>query len=145
MVRTARQPKDDDTGEIKTKDFALAVKLWRHDIKPALSKVGDANQEASTAYKTIKKQAHIQPQAAKLAFKLDGMEEAKRDDFLRCLTGLLQELNIPLEPRDMVDAMQAEDGYARPKPQLGLVTLSDGDETDLADAAEPDAGDGEEN
>ena len=70
------------------------------------------------------------------------MEEAKRDDFLRCFTGLLKELNIAINPTDMVDMMQTDDGYARPKPHLGLVTLSDGDETDFMDAAE-DLGDDE--
>lgn len=136
MARPKTKP-DDDAGEIKAKDFETAVKLWRQDIKAALSEAATQNQTVGEAYKQIKKQCHIQPQAAKLAFKLDGMEEAKRDDFLRCFVGLLKELNIPLEPADLVDAMQADDGYARPKADhLSLVTLSDGHETDLADAAE---------
>lgn len=145
MARTARKPKDDDGGEVKTKDFALAIKLYRHDINPALSKVGEYNQEAATAYKAIKKSCHIQPQAAKLAFKLDGMEEAKRDDFLRCFTGLLTELNIPLQSNDLVDQMEDKDDagkapsgpaavVSRPKPKLVTIP-SDGTETDLADAA----------
>lgn len=136
MARTARKPKDDDTGEIKVKDFDLARKLYTGDIKPAVAKAGEAMQEASTAYKAIKKSAHIQPQAAKLAFKLAEMEEAKRDDFLRCLGGLLKQFNIDIAPRDLVDAMGAtDDGYARPKPHGGLPTIpSDGSETDLADA-----------
>lgn len=127
---TARQPADD--GVIPVKDFAGAVRTWRNDIKPALSNSGEAMQEASTGYKHIKKNCRIQPQAAKLAFRLDGMEEARRDDFLRCFTGLLRELNIPLEPVDLVDAMHG--GGERPKPQLVPVP-SDGTETDLADAA----------
>lgn len=136
MARAARKPKDDDTGKVKAKDFGLAKKLFLNDIKPAVSKAGESMQEASTAFKQIKKQANIQPSAAKLAFKLAEMEEAKRDDFLRCLGGLLKEFGIEVEPKDMIDMMQAEDGYARPKPHLGLVTLSDGDETDLSDAAD---------
>ncbi len=141
MARTARQPKDDDTGEIKAKDFGLAKKLYHEDIKPAVSKAGEAMQEASTAYKAIKKTANIQGAAAKLAFKLVEMEDAKRDDFLRCLGGLLKEFGIDIEPKDMVDLMQqGDDGYARPKPQLGLVTLHEGDDDDLADAAEEPAG-----
>jgi len=138
MARTARKSKDDDTGEVKAKDFALAKKLYHGDIKPAVSKVGEAMQEASTAFKSIKKQANIQPAAAKLAFKLAEMEDAKRDDFLRCLGGLLAEFNIDIKPTDMVDLMQSGDDYARPKPDLSLVTLSDGEETDLADAAGDD-------
>ena len=141
MARAARKPKDDDAEVVKKKDFGLAAKIWRTDIKPAISKAGETMQEASSGYKQIKKVANIQPGAAKLAFKLVDMEEAKREDFLRCLGGLLKEFNIAIVPTDMVDMMQAgeaDDGYARPKPQLGLVTLSDGSETDLADAAEAD-------
>lgn len=140
MPRAARKPKDDDSGAIATKDFALAVKLFRHDIKPAISKVGEHSQEVSTAYKAIKKSCHIQPQAAKLAFKLEGMEEAKRDDFLRCLTGLLGEFNIPLQPSDLVDQMAEQ----RPKPQLVTIPTGDGTDNDLADPSgvEPTSGTG---
>ena len=141
MARAARKPKDNDTGEIKVKDFAQAVRLYRTDINKAVSDAATSMKDASDAYKVIKKHCNIQPGAAKLAFKLDKMEEAKRDDFLRCFTGLLKELNIAINPTDMVDMMQVDDGYARPKPHLGLVTLSDGSETDLADAAEETSAD----
>jgi len=137
MVRGRKaRPVEEDAGEIKTKDFAGAVRAYRQDILPAQSKVGEFAQEQSTAYKHIKKMCHIQPQAAKAAFKLDGMEEAKRDDWLRCFTGLLRELNIPLKSNDLVD--QAE---RKPKAAPALATMgipSDGTETDLADAAEGD-------
>ena len=135
MARTARK-EPDDTGEVKTKDFALAKKLFQQDIAPAVSKAGEAMQEASTGYKAIKKQAHIQPQAAKLAFKLADMEEAKRDDFLRCLGGLLKVFGIEIDPKDMVDQMQSGDGYKRPPMQLVTIPTSDGSETDLVDAAD---------
>ena len=138
MARTARK-EPDDTGEIKTKDFAGAVRLWRNDIKTAASESATQMQTIGEAYKTIKKGCNIQPQAAKLAFKLDGMEEAKRDDFLRCFTGLLAELGIPLQSNDLVDQAQGKDRYTRPKPSLVTVPLSDGSETDLADAAEDPA------
>lgn len=143
MAKTARKPPEDG-GVIPSKDFAGAVRAYRHDIKPALSKVGEHNQEASSAYKHIKKVCHIQPQAAKLAFKLDDMEEAKRDDFLRCLTGLLKELNIPLAPADLVDVAEGKADAASPrgKPKLVTVPVSDGIDADLADpsGAEPKPG-----
>jgi hypothetical protein len=115
-------------------DFDLAVSIYRKDIKPAASKVGEHNQELSTAYKDIKKRAHIQPQAAKLAFKLDDMEESKRDDFLRSLNGLLKRLNIFM-PTDLVDAAEGN-GEAgedvipsgeRARPQLASVPSDDSD------------------
>jgi hypothetical protein len=135
----ARKPKDDgDSGEVKVKDPALAKKLYMGDIKPAVTKAREYMQEAATGYKAIKRDANIQPQAAKLAFKLAEMEEAKRDDFLRCLGELLKQFNIAIVPSDLIDMMKGgEDSYARPASVSGLVTVpSDGTETDLADAAE---------
>ena len=133
---------DDSGEEIKSMDFAGAVRVYREDIKKAVSKVGEHSQELSTAYKHIKKQCGISSKAAKLAFQLDGMEDFKRDDFLRALNGLMTELGIFM-PTDMIDvangAVAGESAIPtgnRVKPRL--VTVGTGDETDLADAAEID-------
>ena len=145
-MASPKRKEPDDTGEIKVKDFALAKKLYFGDIKPAKSAAAESMQEASTAYKAIKKDAHIQPGAAKAAFNLVEMEDAKRDDWLRCFMGVLRENNIDPDPADLVDVMQADDGYARPKPTL--VTLADpehpDDDSDLADPSgeEPTSGTG---
>lgn len=141
-ARKARQDDDADTGEVKVKDFGLAVRLFRGDIKPANSSAAEKNQEASTAYKAIKKQAHIQPDAARKAFKLmDDTEDAKRDDWFRGFVGLVNEMAgrtvLTFHSNDLVDMAAADDGYARPKPRMAAVgPMSDGSETDLADAAE---------
>ncbi|WP_310530695.1 hypothetical protein [Novosphingobium sp.] len=146
MARPARKPKDDDGGEVKAKDFAHAKSLYINDIKPARSKASEFMQEISTAFKTVKKVCGIQPGAMKAALKVVEMEDAKRDDYLRCFNGVLREHGIEPMPVDMVDAMQGKpDGYARPK----LVTIpagpeSDGTETDLSDAAEFDEATDEE-
>lgn len=131
--------------EIKKKDFSSAVRAYREDILPAQAKVGEHAQEQSTAYKHIKKNCHIQPTAARQAFRLDQMEEAKRDDWLRGFVGLLRELKIPLEPVDLVDLAEKPDRYARPKPVLATMGIpSDGEETDLGDVGAQIAGEGEE-
>jgi hypothetical protein len=135
MARTARKPKDDDGGVVQSKDFDRAKKYYFEDIKPARSKASEFMQEVSTAFKAVKKICGIQPGAMKAALKLVEMEEAKREDWLRSFNGVLRNHNIDPDPKDMVDQMQAEDGYARPKPALVAVPLSDGEETDLADAA----------
>lgn len=152
MARGQRaRPAEDQAEEIKTKDFDLAVKLYRGDIAPAVSRAAEAMQEASTAYKAIKKQAHLQPDAARKAFKLmEDTEDAKRDDWLRCFVGLVNELGgrtvLTFHSNDLFDLPDQQpkpDKYARPKPTL--VTAgppSDGTETDLADAAEGDPKDG---
>lgn len=109
MNMARRSRKADQVEQVIAPDFSLAVKIWRGDIKPAMSRVGEHSQEMSTAYKEIKKRANIQPQAARLAFRLDGMEESKRDDFLRSLKGLLVELKIFM-PTDLVDAAEGKGG-----------------------------------
>jgi hypothetical protein len=99
MARQARAPKVE---EIFTPDYAGAVRTYRTDIRSAEGKIGGFAQEMSTAFKHIKKNCHINPGAARLAFKLDRMEEAARDDFLRSLNGLMTELKIFM-PKDMLD------------------------------------------
>ena len=109
-----RKPKEKQVnGEVVKPDFDLAISLYRNDIRPAQSSVGEYAQEMSTAYKAIKKDAHVNPGAAKLAFKLDQMEDFKRDDFLRSLYGLMKHLNIGISA-DLVDAMG--DGEAPKMP-----------------------------
>lgn len=135
MARTARKPKDDG-GTVQTKDFDQAKRLYFNDIKPARSKASEFMQEVSTGFKAIKKICGIQPSAAKAAIKVVEMEDAKREDWLRSFNGVLRSHNVNPDPKDMVDAMLGDDGYARPKPNLVAVPLSDGSETDIADAAE---------
>jgi hypothetical protein len=133
------------TGEVLKPDFALAVKLYRHDIKPAQAKVGEFAQEQSTAYKAIKKTAHVEPNAARQAFRLDQMEEAKRDDWLRSFNGLLKELNIFM-PRDLADIAEGKGTTGenvvpfgdRAAPQLATIPQSDGIDADLAGDDLPD-------
>lgn len=96
------------SGELPKPDFKCAVKIYRNDIRKSASKVGEFNQELSTAYKEIKKVCNIHPGAAKLAFKLERMEDTKRDDFLRSLQGLMLEMNIGIT-EDLVDAAEGND------------------------------------
>lgn len=155
------RPRKKDTGiingEVPKPDFALAVKLFRDEIRPAMGTVGEGAQEMSTAYKAIKKQAYIQPQAARAAFRLVDMEESKRDDYLRSFNGLLTELKIFM-PTDLVDKAEGKDTGsnvvpmgAGKRPASGLVTMPApyvGDDADLNPepeaAAEPVAGEPEQ-
>lgn len=133
MVRAKK--KADEVEQVHSPDFALAVRIFRQDIKPAQAKVGEYAQEQSEAYKAIKKRAYVQPQAARLAFRLDGMEEAKRDDFLRCFNGLLKEMNIFM-PVDLVDAAEGKGSTgeavvpAAQRSRPKLVTVPTGPEAD---------------
>lgn len=150
----ARPKKTPQVEEVHAPDFKKAVRIYRNDIKPVQSKVGEYAQEQSTAFKELKKLCHIQPGAAKLAFRLDGMEESKRDDFLRSLNGLLKELNIFM-PRDLADIAEGKsDGATNVVPfgeraGAALATLEpyEGDDSDLNPdddeiaSPEPPAGD----
>lgn len=121
------KPKNDDVEIIAKPDFERAVRIYKQDIRPAQAKVGEYAQEQSTAYKEIKKGCNVHPGAAKLAFKLDTMEDTKRDDFLRSLWGLMSELNIGISA-DLVDQMgdgEAPDmPVAAAKKPIELVTTS---------------------
>lgn len=137
----ARKPKQQDkVEEVIAPDYGQAVRIYRNDIKPAQAKVGEYAQEQSTAYKAIKKSAHVDPGAARLAFRLDNMEENKRDDFLRSFRGLLVALNIFM-PVDMVDIAEGKSASESPIPtgerkaKLSLVTIprAPAGDTDLAD------------
>lgn len=136
MARPKKQPQVE---EVHAPDFALAVRLYRQDIKPAQSKVGEHSQEMSEAFKAIKKRAYIQPQAARLAFRLSDMEESKRDDFLRSFNGLLREMKIFM-PRDLADIAEGKGTSAEnvvpigdaPKPKLATLPPAPEGDTDLA-------------
>ena len=106
--------------EIPTKDFGQAVNIYRQDIRPAVSKQQEHAQEASTGYKAIKKNCHVQPQAAKQAFRLwFNTEDAKRDDFLRSFCGCINEA----AGREVV-TFNESDLFASERPRLVAI---DGD------------------
>jgi hypothetical protein len=143
MARGKRKVAD-QVVEVLKPDFDLARRIYFNDIKPAQGKVGEHAQEMSTAYKEIKKAAHIQPQAAKLAFKLVEMEESKRDDFLRSFRGLLTVFNIFI-PADLVDQAEGKTGESNvipigesAKPQLATIPS---DDSDLAGGGEDEGHD----
>jgi hypothetical protein len=133
MARRSRAARAPQVEQVHKPDFDLARRIYFNDIKPAQGKVGEHAQEMSTAYKEIKKAAYIQPQAAKLAFKLVEMEESKRDDYLRSLRGLLTVFRIFI-PADLVDQAEGKqtDGNVIPigeasRPSLATIPADDSD------------------
>lgn len=109
------QPAPENGGVEDKQDFELARKLYFSDIKPAISRSAEHAQEASTAYKAIKKQANIDMAAAKLAFKVVEMEEGAQQHFLRSLVGMFEIMNIALEA-DLIDVMQGHNSGAQVIP-----------------------------
>lgn len=130
MARAAKV-KDDQPTVVHTKDFDRAIRLYRGDIKKANTDAATSNGEAGEAYKQIKKVCHIQPDAARKAFRLmDRVEDAKRDDWFRGFVGIVNGMAgrqvLTFHDTDLVDTME------RPKPQLVAVPVSDGIDADLA-------------
>lgn len=148
MARAATKP---ISNEVPQKDFAGAVRAYRNDIKPAVSKIAEYMQEVSTANKHVKKNCHIQPAIFKFACKLVEMEESKRDDALRCLNGTLKEFGIFM-PRDMVDIAEGKSQESvvpqgdAPKPSLVVVGKKDEsagpEEDEDQEDADPESDDG---
>lgn len=83
---------DDEVIEVAVMDFAGAKRIYHADIAPEKTQAASHMQEVGEAYKVIKRSYGIQPQAAKVAFKIFEMEEAHGEDFLRCLAGLVNEM-----------------------------------------------------
>jgi hypothetical protein len=113
--------------EVKAPDFERAVKIFRHDIKPANEKSGEHAQAASTAYKAIKKECGVNTRAAKFVFQLAGESEEKRNDVLRSIRGLLGAMSIGITD-DLVSSAEGEDNEAAliptaPREKLELVTV----------------------
>ena len=105
---------EDGAVEIKVHDYDLAMKIVKNDIMPANSKSGEYAQEASTAYKAIKKQCHLQPGSVKDAIKIADKEEAKRDDYLRGLAEMVNRLTgqalLTFNGHDLVDRAEGKEG-----------------------------------
>lgn len=107
MARGRRKAAD-EVVEIKKPDFDLAKRIYFNDIKPSRTKQAEHGQELSQAFKELKNTANVDPQMARLAFRLAETEESKRDHQLRCLNGLLKSLNIYM-PKDLVDVAEGRD------------------------------------
>lgn len=115
-------------GEVAKPDFEKAVRIYRKDIKPANEKSGEHAQTASTAYKAIKDDCHVNTRAAKFVFKLANESEEKRNDVLRSVRGLLEAMNIGITD-DLVSDAEGEDTAASIVPtakpeEAALATLN---------------------
>lgn len=139
----ARRKKTEEVEQVHAPDFALGVRIYQQDIKPATSKSAEFNQEKSEAFKALKKRAHLHPGACKQAFGLFEMEESKRDHWLRSFNGLLKEARIFM-PVDLVDVAEGkgETGESvvpageRPRPKLVTVQTTEADDERLETAAD---------
>jgi hypothetical protein len=124
-------------GPVEKMDFDTAKKLLLNDVRVANSRAGEHNQEASTAYKAIKKECNIDTGMAKLVLKLHGMDDEKRDHQLRSFRGLLLAFNMHLTP-DLVDTMEGHNTGADVVPIRAGIAPADADDG-LATTGDDDA------
>lgn len=109
--RNGKRAEAQESIEQKQPDFEKAVRIFRQDIKPANEKSGEHAQTASTGYKAIKKDCHVNTRAAKFVFQLSGESEEKRNDVLRSVRGLLKAMNIGITD-DLVSQAEDDDSAA---------------------------------
>jgi hypothetical protein len=100
-----------DNEQVATPDFEKAVRIYRQDIKPAVEAAGERAQEASTGYKAIKKDCRVNTRAARFVFSLERESEEKRNDILRSVRGMLDEMDIGITD-DLVSQAENEDRAA---------------------------------
>ncbi|WP_334656978.1 hypothetical protein [Sphingomonas panaciterrae] len=102
--KAKEQEQQQDHTEVAKPDFARAARLLRGDVKPAEEQNAKSRGDLSAAWKTIEDDCHVNKKAAKDAHKLANMSDETRDDYLRSLYGMMQELKIGIS-RDLVDQM----------------------------------------
>lgn len=91
----ARSKKDQPDSTIVEQPNLKALKsLFLNDIKPATEKSAGARGDLSAAWKTAENDLYCNKGAAKLLYKLFGMSEETRDDFLRTFLPGLKEMNL---------------------------------------------------
>lgn len=126
MARKAKI-ESDEVIEIVKPDFERAIKVLTHDVHPQSERNASARGELSAAWKIIEDECHVNKGAAKLYFKMTGMSDEKKDDFLRSLYGMMKTGGIGISA-DLVDKMEAGDAPTMPIVQRGddggLATLS---------------------
>jgi hypothetical protein len=96
--------KADEVEEIQKPDFERAANILRGDVRPAEEKNAKSRGDLSAAWKAIESDCHVNKKAAKDAYRVLNMSDELRDDYLRSLYGMFQELNLGIR-QDLVDQM----------------------------------------
>lgn len=122
----ARKPKEKVNGVVTPPDYALAASIFRNDILPANTEQGRAMKDASDAYKSVKKEAHVHPWAVRQCAGLLKNEDAERDVKLRDLNGMMKALGIKLRA-DLVDISEG----ASPDDEIDIIPVAPAAASDL--------------
>ncbi len=131
------------SGEVLPPDYESALRIFNADIKPANKSQKQAMQEASAAWKIVKKDLRVNVAGFRLAMKIADMEEAEQQSFLRALRAGLEARHVALHA-DLVDSAEGNDTSnvvpietARGDARSDLDVPEGGEELDEFDAADP--------
>lgn len=113
MAQKAK-PEAEEVIEIQPPDFAKALRILSNDVRPAEEKNAGSRGDLSAAWKAIEDDCHCNKSATKTFYKLQGMSDEKRDDYLRTLYGLMKAGGIGVS-RDLVDQMSGGDAPEMPQ------------------------------
>lgn len=129
---------EDQVEEVASMDVERFKRLYFGDIKPAKSEAASQNQTIGEAYKVIKKECKIRPDAAKMAIKVFEMEEVHGEDFFRSFVAATNELFnrevLTYHSFDLVDQAQSLATLMDDEdmPDFSEVEFEEADEDELA-------------
>ena len=109
MARPKKSDGPQNGGPITPPDFDKAAKIYREDVTPANKAQKQAMNEASTAWKAIKKDCRVHKGGFQQAMKISEMEEAEQQAYLRSLNAGLKQRGVVMHA-DAVDRMQGVNG-----------------------------------
>jgi len=114
---------EDEAGEYKRPDAALAFKIYDQQIKPKEAHLATIKGDMSEPYQSIKDTAHFPRKVLNFILAIESEEDAKRDHHLLALSEGLKHRKLFL-PRDLVTMAEGEDGG-------DIVGTEDRDDDDL--------------
>lgn len=109
--KEASMAKDDEEegGEYKRPDAALAFKIYDQQIKPKEAHLATIKGDMSEPYQQIKDNAHFPRKVLNFIIALENEEDAKRDHLLLALSEGMKHRKLYL-PRDLVTMANGDDG-----------------------------------
>lgn len=112
-------------GEIQPPDFEAAMSVYTNDIVPANRSQKRAMQEASAAWKVVKKDHRVHKGGFKAAMQLCDAEDAEGQAWARSFMAGLRARGFVLYP-DMVDRAEQGDN-----PDMDIIPIGERPKVDM--------------
>lgn len=133
----AQQKEADVNNEVKSIDASAAFKIFNTEIAPKNAKQRELSGDVKEPWDRIKDDCNFPKKILVFIHQLEEMEDYKRDHHLNALALGLKERKLFL-PSDLVNMANGHGANENVVPfgerkDMGLATLSDGVDADLAD------------